>query len=75
VIEKFGEYSSYAQITGLKDKTVQNKINTEIKSSVDSFLGMHTKYKDLFISAYVSANFSDVISIHLSAIYSNPNGR
>lgn len=60
---------SYAQISGLKNKTVQDKINSEIKQKV--FNLYNKKYLNdesidrLFINADVTSNFGNILSVQI----------
>ncbi len=60
---------SYAQISGLRNKTVQDKINSEIKQKV--FNLYNKKYLNdetidrLFINADVISNFGNILSVQI----------
>lgn len=58
---------SYPQISGLKNKTVQNKINTEIKEKVLSYYDESVlkdkKIESVNIYANCDANYGDIISV------------
>ncbi len=60
-VEKNGT-KYYVLITGLKDKSLENKINTEIKKKVDE------NYKDskTLVYNHVMASFSNVLSIAIN---------
>lgn len=57
---------SYEKVSGLKDKSVEDAINKEIEEqtlALKSKLDEYPKYDRIYISSYVTANFSDVLSI------------
>lgn len=55
-----GNYISFIQIDGLKDKQVQNNVNSKLKEKAYSF------GKDKRVGTYVSASFSNVLSAIVS---------
>lgn len=66
------EYKYY-EITGLKDKLIEEKINSEIKEvaiqEVERELKENSKY--YYFSIYINANFNNVLSISIDDIYLN----
>lgn len=64
---------TYPQISGLKNKTVQNKINKEIKNKVLSYYNeniLNDNKIDYFtISSKVEGNFGDVISVSIDVYF------
>ena len=59
----------YVSISGLKDKNLENKINNEIKTTIDS-LYTEAELNDsnidrIYIGANVDANFSNVLSVQI----------
>ena len=66
-VEDIYEYEiSYEQISGLKNNDIQNKINKEIENEVKDLkilLEQNPKFERISISAYISASFSDVLSV------------
>lgn len=70
---------TYSQISGLKDLNIQTKINEKIKRETEalyeySFLN-DENIEDVIIQCHVMANFSNVISVHLSRGISYTNGQ
>lgn len=64
----------YDQISGLKNATIENKINEEIKRTAMSFKSKLLENPDfdrISISAYVLGNFSDVLSVQVSYSLTN----
>lgn len=63
----------YYEITGLKDKAIEEKINKEIKDvamqEVDEALEENSRY--YYFSAYINANFNNVLSISIEDTYLN----
>ena len=59
----------YHQIDGLVDKTLENKINEEIKETVFSMytedMLQNDSIKKIYIDTYVLANYADVLSIEI----------
>lgn len=57
----------YPKISGLKNEKVEEKINTEIKNYIENLKDnsemTDSKIENIYISADVMANFSDVLSI------------
>ena len=53
----------YVQIEGLKNKTIQNKINEKLKQKAYALA-----FKDSFVYTYVTADFSNILSV---IIYTN----
>ena len=66
------EYKYY-EITGLKDKIVEEKINKEIKEAamqeVEKALKENSRY--YYFSIYINANFNNVLSISIEDTYLN----
>ena len=60
-VEKNGT-KYYVLITGLKDKSLENKINTEIKKKVDE----NSKDSKTLVYNHVMASFSNVLSITIN---------
>ena len=60
-VEKNGN-KYYVLITGLKDKSLENKINTEIKKKVDE----NSKDSKTLVYNHVMASFSNVLSITIN---------
>lgn len=60
-VEKNGN-KYYVLITGLKDKSLENKINTEIKKKVDE----NSKDSKTLVYNYTMASFSNVLSITIN---------
>lgn len=62
---------SYVQISGLKDEGVQESINDQIKERINKIIDSNNFKKNSDNTAYikttVEANFSDVLSIKISA--------
>lgn len=60
----------YTQISGLKDKEIENKINKKIEETCKSFISSSEENDDeirnINIYTYVWGNFSNVISIYIS---------
>lgn len=60
---------SYEKISGLKNITVQNKINKEIE---DTTLALKNKlienpeYSNIIITSWITGNFSDVLSVNIN---------
>lgn len=74
VVERFDgeaediyEYEiSYEQISGLKNQNIQDKINKDVENAVKDLkvlLDENPQFERIAISAYISANFSDVLSV------------
>lgn len=65
--EDIYEYEiSYEQISGLKNTNIQDKINRDIENEVKklkNLLEENPQFERIAISAYISANFSDVLSV------------
>ena len=61
----------YCQISGLKDESVQNKINQEIKDKVfdsyDNLKNSRSNINQIVIRATCVASFSDVLSIEVNS--------
>ena len=61
----------YCQISGLKDESVQNKINQEIKDTVfniyDDLKKSKNNIKRINVDAFCFANFADVLSITINS--------
>ena len=65
--------ASFIQIDGLKNKNVENKINNEIKRTIEKIIEDEKKanpeYKSIrVIAEYVHSNSADLISISLSQV-------
>ena len=60
---------TFPEISGLKNKQIQNKINTEIENVLDELINKNEindkQIESIFISANVDGNFSDVISVSI----------
>lgn len=72
--------ATYVQISGLKDKNIEEKINREIREKTESLIVDEEIYDDSItnINIFVNnvfANFNDVISVcgHKSVQYCDPN--
>ena len=69
-IDSIYEYELfYDQISGLKNATIENRINDEIKRtaiSLKSKLSENPKFERISISAHVFGNFSDVLSVQVT---------
>lgn len=63
------EYSSYIQISGLKNEAVEKSINEELKSSADYLMTLHKDSDETVISAYASCNFADILSVTVDGAY------
>lgn len=89
ITQQYGEYIdeynenkitiTYAQISGLKDLNIQTKINQKIKREAEtlyeySFLN-DENIERVMIQCHVMANFSNVISVHVSRGISYTNGQ
>lgn len=68
----------YFQISGLKNKSIQDKINKEIENTVLSLRNddelNNSNVRSISVSAYLSANFSDVISVVITKFVNEVNG-
>ena len=65
--------ASYIQIAGLKNKNIENKINNEIKRTVEKIIEDEKKanpdyYSIRVFAEYVHSNSADLISISLSQV-------
>ena len=64
---------TYVQISGLKNKTIENEINEEIKekaySLFEEYKKVKNKYENAFFGCSVTANFSDTLSVEISYGY------
>ncbi len=56
---------TYVQISGLKDKDIENSINEEIENLALDYYKQYSSYEYCDFYASVSANFSNVLSIHI----------
>ena len=60
---------TFPEISGLKNKQIQNKINSEIENVLDELINKNEindkQIESIFISANVDGNFSDVISVSI----------
>lgn len=63
---------SYIQISGLKNKEIQNKINEELKTSAFDLSETITSKQKYSSYSYVVGNFSNILSVNISIyIYEN----
>lgn len=63
------EYQSI-RISGLKNKEIENKINSEIAQTEEEFVNLLSNFetdKRRYVNEYVSANFSNILSISMEA--------
>lgn len=61
---------NYISIQGLKNETIQNKINAQIKETVFEMIHrVPNTYERLHVDANVTANFSNVLSICIALSY------
>lgn len=61
---------SYSQISGLKDKNIENKINKKIEEKCESLVASEEANNDeiesIVVSTWVSGSFSNILSINIS---------
>ncbi len=70
IVDGYSSEMTYVEISGLKDKNVQNKINNKIKEKVRSFVSqeeiLDNNIVNVNINSYVYGNFSNILSISIS---------
>ena len=67
------ENFTYIQISGLKDKELENRINNEIIEYVKNAYNQYGKNVDGGAYTYVNANYSNVLSIGITIFKGNNN--
>lgn len=62
------DFHSFIQISGLKDKNIENKINTELKNFVYENAGTDPDGK-IYCQSYVTGNFSNILSVAVNTYH------
>jgi len=58
-------YAYIVKISGLKNESVEKKINEDIKNTARALISSYSDADEISLYTYVTANFSDILSINL----------